>query len=275
MDSRSMPRFPAANVFCAIFFILTIHGCESSNSSYENHADTATVDKTSPDQTDSRQVAEISQTENAPSVEPVDPQIEVKTVFQKLMEIRDEPDPDEWTKADQQLSAFGKTAVPTLIAELSNPEIPARELASMYLAGLGPEAKEAAPALENALEDESPFIQVNAASTLTHFSDYRDKAIPVLITLTKHQDPNTRLTAIYALGNLDSPSEDQLIALKTALNDPDESVQLATVKILGQIGQPAKAVLETLQTLIEDTKSDKTLREAALTSKLQIEQAKQ
>jgi len=212
------------------------------------------------------------QTEQA-TVEPVDPQAEVKAVFETLLSIRTEPDPDEWMQADKKLSAFGKSAVPTLKEAMSHPDPGARELASMYLASLGPEAKEAAPVLETALQDESPFTQVNAASTLTHFPEYREKAIPVLISLAEHPDSNTRLTAIYALGNLDSQSAEQLNAIKAALNDSDTDVQLAAIKVLGQMGDPARESLTELQTLIDATDTSETLREAALSSKSQIEQS--
>ena len=262
-------------VACALFLLASLHGCGSSDSTtdqgsvessnLENDLTNATSNKT----------PETPPEQSEPPSEPVDPQVEVKVVFQKLLEIRIEPDPDEWLKADKQLSAFGKTAIPTLITEMASSDLSARELASMYLAGLGPEAKEAAPVLEKALQDESPFVQVNAASTLTHFPDYRNKAVPVLITLAEQEDPNTRLTAIYALGNLESHSEEELNPIKTALADSDSEVQLAAIKILGQIGDPAKATLKELQSLINDSDTSEVLREAALSSKSLIEQAKQ
>ncbi|QDV54040.1 HEAT repeat domain-containing protein [Gimesia fumaroli] len=254
-------------IFCTLCVVLLLQGCGSADSpSVEKPIETSSIEHDS----------KITISEDVTiTVPPEDPQREVKEVFQKLLTNRLEPDPDEWKKADKQLTAFGKTAVPTLTTEMSNSDPSARELASMYLASLGPEAKEAAPVLEQALQDESPFTQVNAASTLTHFPEYRDKAIPVLISLTKHTDANTRLTAIYALGSLESHEEAQLQAIKAALNDSDSDVQLAAIKVLGQIGDPAKETLTDLQTLIDNSETDEILREAALSSKSQIEQAKQ
>lgn len=275
MDSSSMKGFQVATIVCAIFTFPILHGCGSadapSGQSPSNSSDLGNDAATDA----ANSVAKESPETTALLSEPADPQEEVKAVFQKLLAIRTEPDPDEWLKADKQLSAFGKTAIPTLIVEMSNSEPAARELASMYLAGLGPEAKEAAPVLETALQDESPFTQVNAASTLTHFPDYRNKAIPILISLTSHEDPDTRLTAVYSLGNLDSASDEQLSAIKQALNDSDSEVQLAAIKVLGQIGDPAKTTLKEIQTLINDTNTSEVLRAAALSSKSQIEQAKQ
>ncbi len=262
-----MNVYRVTSIVCALGFVLFVQGCSSSDSPSEEKPVSASGIKNDSKIAASEQVA-------APE-EPVDPQLEVKAVFQKLLANRTEPDPDEWQKADKQLTAFGTTAVPTLTVEMSSSETAARELASMYLASLGPEAKEAAPVLEQALQDESPFIQVNAASTLTHFPEYRDKAIPVLINLTKHADANTRVTAVYALGSLDAHSDEQLEVIKAALNDSDSDVQLAAIKVLGQIGNPAKTTLTDLQTLIDDTNTDQVLREAALSSKSQIERAKQ
>ena len=267
MDSSQMKVFRTSIIVFFLNSALFFCGCGTSDSPSEEP-----VNKTTEIENDSN----IKASEQIATPEkPVDPQLEVKAVFQTLLANRTEPDPDEWQKADKQLTAFGKTAVPTLTAELSSSESAARELASMYLASLGPEAKESAPVLEQALQDESPFTQVNAASTLTHFPEYRDKAIPVLISLTKHQDANTRLTAIYALGSLDSHTDEQLEAIKTALNDSESNVQLAAIKVLGQIGDRAKETLTDLQTLIENSDTDEVLREAALSSKSQIEQAKQ
>lgn len=262
-------------VVCALFFLSVLHGCGSSDPvSDKKPAQSANLETDIADTASSvipEKTVEISE----PPGEPVDPQVEVKAVFQKLLAIRLEPDPDEWLKADKQLSAYGKTAIPTLIAEMASSDLSARELASMYLAGLGPEVKEAAPVLEKALDDDSPFIQVNAASTLTHFPEYRNKAVPVLIALAAHEDPNTRITAIYALGNLETHTEAALNAIKTALADSDSEVQLAAIKILGQIGDPAKASINELQLLINDSDTSEVLREAALSSKSMIEQAKQ
>ncbi|MFK7779018.1 MAG: HEAT repeat domain-containing protein [Gimesia sp.] len=270
-----MKDFQVVIVACALFSLSFLYGCGSSDSfSDEKPAQTLNLENDLTNAS-SNEIPEKSSETVEPPEKPVDPQVEVKAVFQKLMEIRLEPDPDEWLEADKKLNAFGKTAIPTLIAEMANSDVSARELASMYLAGLGPEVKEAAPILEKALLDDSPFIQVNAASTLTHFPEYRDKAVPVLITLTKNEDPNTRLTAVYALGSLDSHSEVELDAIKTALTDSDSEVQLAAIKILGQIGDPAKTTLKELQSLINDSDTSEVLREAALSSKSKIEQAKQ
>ncbi|MCH9656125.1 MAG: HEAT repeat domain-containing protein [Planctomycetes bacterium] len=258
-------------VACALFSLSILHGCGASDSISSKDSINSSTLESDLTNADSNKAPELSE----PASEPVDPQVEVKIIFQKLLAIRLDPDPDEWLKADKQLSAFGKTAIPTLITEMASPDLSARELASMYLAGLGPESKEAAPALEKALRDDSPFIQVNAASTLTHFPEYRNKAVPVLITLTKHDDPNTRLTAIHALGSLEPHSEDQLNAIKSTLTDSDTEVQLAAIKILGQIGKPAKTTLSEIQSLINDSDTSQVLREAALSSKSLIEQAKQ
>ncbi|QDU12204.1 HEAT repeat domain-containing protein [Gimesia aquarii] len=275
MDSRSMQGFKETSIVCAFYCVWMFQGCGSSDSTSDRVSETAPHNQNEQTAVDLQETTKSSQGTAITSVEPVDPQMEVKAVFQKLVAIRNEPEPDEWLKADKQLSAFGKTAVPTLIAELGNPELSARELASMYLAGLGPEAKEAAPALEKALKEDSPFIQVNAASTLTHFPEYQGKAVPVLITLSKHEDPHTRLTSIYALGSLNPHSDDQLKAIKAALNDSDADVQLAAIKVLGQIGDPAKQTLKDLQTLIDDSNTNELLREAALSSKSLIEKSKQ
>ncbi|WP_298869310.1 HEAT repeat domain-containing protein [uncultured Gimesia sp.] len=262
-------------VACTLFSLSILHGCGASDSISGKDSIKSSTLESDLTNADANKAPELSEPPSEPVDPPVDPQVEVKIIFQKLLAIRLDPDPDEWLKADKQLSAFGKTAIPTLITEMASSDLSARELASMYLAGLGPESKEAAPVLEKALKDDSPFIQVNAASTLTHFPEYRNKAVPVLITLTKHEDPNTRLTAIHALGNLEPHSEDQLNAIKTTLTDSDTEVQLAAIKILGQIGNPAKTTLSEIQSLINDSDTSEVLREAALSSKSLIEQAKQ
>lgn len=269
MDSSQMQVFRVVFAVSLVLCTFSLKGCGGSTTS-ESQQPASAESKQTPSV-----AAEPEQSEEmiAVTAEPVDPQAEVKAAFETLLSIRNEPDPYEWMQADKKLSAFGKSAVPTLKAAMSHSDPGARELASMYLASLGPDAKEAAPVLETALKDASPFTQVNAASTLTHFPEYREKAIPVLISLAEHPDPNTRLTSIYALGNQESQSEEQLSVIKAALNDSDPDVQLAAIKVLGQMGDPAKATLSELQTLIDNTDTSEVLREAALSSKSQIEQS--
>ncbi|MEQ9067971.1 MAG: HEAT repeat domain-containing protein, partial [Gimesia chilikensis] len=207
------PFFVVLSIGC-LWCLTGLQGCSSGDASSKAETAKAAVSEESESTAETAPESAAAESKTVSVSEPVDPQAEVKEAFEKLLAIRTEPDPDEWQAADKKLVAFGKTAVPTLKEGLTHTDPGARELASMYLASLGPDAEAAAPALVEVLSDESPFTQVNAASTLTHFPKHRDKAIPVLIELTRHSDPNTRLTAVYSLGNLEEHSTAQVEAIQ-------------------------------------------------------------
>jgi HEAT repeat protein len=179
--------------------------------------------------------------------------------------------PDAWQSAEARLKELGKAAVPALAAGLKNTDRTTREMATMFLAQLGPDALDAADALAGVLRDESAFVRVNAASALTTMDRHIEQAIPVLADLLSDSDPNVQTTAVIALGNVGPQAKPAVPKLIELLTDTDQRVQVAATRTLGRLGQLSQPAVLPLTQLTEA--DDAELREAAGTALKQIQTA--
>lgn len=96
-----------------------------------------------------------------------------------------------------------------------------REAAIKALNGIGPEAKEAVPALVQALKDENSDIRA-------------------------------RRSAVYALGKIGPGAKEAVPALVQALEDKDSIIREAAAHVLGKIGPEAKEAVPTLIQALND-----------------------
>jgi HEAT repeat protein len=171
--------------------------------------------------------------------------------FQTLVDVsHGSGNADDWAKAEASLRQIGKAAVPVLANALVSEDQTARELASMFLAELGPDAVGAGPQLKAALADSSHFVRGNAASTLTTFEQNLGPLVPVLADLLAVAEPSVRLTAARSLANTGEANATQTIAaLVAALQDSETAVQLAAAESLGKLGAVAKTAIPNLSVL--------------------------
>ncbi len=158
---------------------------------------------------------------------------------------------------------IGQEALDTLAAALKDPIDPVREDAAVALGKLGPFAKPAVPALEEAL-DKGPFSArvhgakshwlitgeteravdvligelgdfiwgMPAAQVLGEMGPKANKAVPDLLALFQSVDPFQHVAAADALLRIDPESKAAVPALKELLDHEDEEIRQAAVELL-------------------------------------------
>ncbi|ODA30736.1 HEAT repeat domain-containing protein [Planctopirus hydrillae] len=160
--------------------------------------------------------------------------------------------PDQWQVAEQKLTQLGTTALGIYVRHLKDDDLMVRELASMFLAQLGPEAESSAPEIVSSLQDHSLFVRANVASVLSSIVAYESKVAPVLLGLLESDEINIRMIAATSLGNLTSQS-DLVAQIEPALlklvDDPAVEVRQAAIRSLAQSGSGTPAIRKTLQAI--------------------------
>lgn len=133
--------------------------------------------------------------------------------------------------------ASQKAALPGVIAMLQQqPE--SHGFVCEFLCELGPEAKEAVPALIEALADTNNPFHWSVVQTLTAIGPEAHAAIPALLRVVKHGEVN-RSDVGLALQKIGPPTEAELPAIKEALNDPDEWVRTLAAEAIASMQQPS------------------------------------
>jgi HEAT repeat protein len=211
---------------------------------------------------DSEAEADGSPTRGKPDEKPEYSRASAAAAFAKLVAAHREEDPDGWQAAEASLAAHGDTALPALVEALESPDSTTREMATMLLAGLGPNAAEAADGLLKVLGDPSPYIRANAASALSHSPDHSKRVIAVLGELLESDDDNLRTIAVFALGNLGEKAAATVGALIEILESDDPQLRCATAATLGKLGAAGRPALPALEKL--SSHEDEATRSAAL-----------
>ena len=125
-----------------------------------------------------------------------------------------------------------KDNLPLLIDSLGHDDKYVRIIAAKMLHKLGPEAKEAIPALEKALHDKESEVRQYSAETL---STLNRESIPVFIRLLSDYDENVRKTAAESLGKMGQEAIDSVPALTKLLHDQSFEVRVAAEEALKTI----------------------------------------
>jgi HEAT repeat protein len=173
--------------------------------------------------------------------------------------------------------------VAVLIAGLQDKEFFVRVSACYGLMAIGPDGRDAVPALLKALRDKEPGVRANALAALEEFR-LDAEALPALkqaaladdafirgkaIELRWRLDHDTR-TAVAALtemlkgktarvmaagvlGRMGEEAKDAALALTGALGDPQPPVRVKVAASLAQIGPAAKAALPALTVAVADS----------------------
>ena len=176
--------------------------------------------------------------------------------------------------------------VTKLVVDLKSNDSDVRRSAAKGLAEMGPEAKDAAPALLAALKnDKDLFVRRFAAKALgeveaavTALGKMGEPAVPPLIDALKNKsaDPKkpkkgpaatdstafVRTKAAEALGNMGPKAKSAVPALIDALKDPNVRTEAAIA--LGNIGPDAKSAVSALQdaATAKGNKKDKAFKQA-------------
>ena len=126
-----------------------------------------------------------------------------------------------------------------LIQALKNPEPVERRRAATTLHNMGSEAKEAGPALREALYDTDGEVQMWAALTLINNQSYDKAEIPVLIAALQHDNSVVRQVVCLSLALIpyeETEKETVVAALsETAGKDVDDDVRKAALSVLNII----------------------------------------
>jgi HEAT repeat protein/predicted Ser/Thr protein kinase len=153
-----------------------------------------------------------------------------------------------------------------LTGKLRDVDVNARWKAAMALLQFGPAAKEAVPALLEAIDDAAPSVAEAAAQSYRKITGKEPPApkpkapqplalAPAtagLIEQLRSGDSFVRWRAVLALGELGEQAEPATAALVELLDDKDDNVRWATATSLGKIGAAARDAVPALAAALSD-----------------------
>jgi HEAT repeat protein len=164
-----------------------------------------------------------------------------------------------------------KALLPTVIAALKDQDrdmrpgqVSVAELAIVIISRLGPEAKEATPALMAALQSQDFFMRAEAMSALGAIGPGAKAAVPLIIAALRAKDaPDqqrrkaTRAAGVWALGQIQPDAADAVPVLLQALGKgEDDEVRKSAAAALGNIGPPAQTAIPSLEEALHDSNKD-------------------
>jgi HEAT repeat protein len=158
------------------------------------------------------------------------------------------------------LERFGPASVPLFANVIASGNCPVKKDIITYLADLGPAARQAVPALREALNDESAEIKVEAAAALRAIDRPTAvrEAVPALINVMPHHER----MVLRALSRFGSDARAALPAIIQSMHDSKGKELKPAIDVLGAIGPAAEAAVGPLRQLVVE--SDPSIRVAAL-----------
>jgi HEAT repeat protein len=168
------------------------------------------------------------------------PQEEVMSAMSDLLA---DKDPEVRGNVADALASLGQAAVPRLIKALENDDM--QSLAVEVLRRLGPQAKDAVPALVLELKDPDPEYRREVEFALAAIGPAAKTAVPALVEHMTSDEPRVRYTACYALGKIGPDAADAIPKLRENVTSDDKFLKVASVWALLHI-QPADKALQTM-----------------------------
>lgn len=148
---------------------------------------------------------------------------------------------------------------------LSSPHWSDRKQAAETLRRLGPEARQAIPALVQALGDEDDYVRGLVVAALVAVGLRAEESVPALLEALEDESEYRRAGAADALGSIGSTQEAESVApaLIRALGDPSPLVRQKAAGSLGFLGQMGSqdGVIPALMQALED--EDELVRQSA------------
>ncbi len=137
---------------------------------------------------------------------------------------------------------------------LQDPDARVRWESAVTLGSLGPEAREAGPALIGALQDQDEVVRRAAATSLEQIAP--DGAIPALVGALGDSDNGVRRVAAISLGRLGARDQATVAALSGALQDGNVGVRQAAAASLEQMGPAAKDAVPALTQAVQNAEPE-------------------
>ena len=135
---------------------------------------------------------------------------------------------------------------------MADPRWKIRLWAADALGKLGPDAKDAVPALSGLVKDGEPQIRQTAADALGRIGSAAEKATPVLIGLLTDQTWIVRNAAATALLQIGPVAKADVTKIAALLHDPRWDVRRQAAELLGSIGTPGQEATASLKNLLAD-----------------------
>jgi HEAT repeat protein len=159
-----------------------------------------------------------------------------------------------------------KDAVPALIDTFrSAQDAELKREIQFALGAIGPEASEAVPLLVESLQSDNAEIRYSACYALGQIGPQAKAAAPVLRDLARSDDRFMRLGSVWALLRIlpeDSRLKEQAAPLLLEMiDDPREHIRAEVITRLGALGTTAKAALPAIEKALQD--ADPAVRSAA------------
>jgi HEAT repeat protein len=162
-----------------------------------------------------------------------------------------------------------KQRINRLIANLKLPDAEDRATAARAMGQIGASAREAAPALVAALNDQHGDVRGSAATALGSIRPVAKEVVHALLSSLEDQDARVRSSAATALGRIRLAAKEVVHALLSLLEDHDPGVRSAAAAALGNIGPEAEEVAPALLSLLED--QDARVRSSAVDALSKVE----
>jgi HEAT repeat protein len=138
------------------------------------------------------------------------------------------------------------------IEKLSDPDWKERNHAAHVIAGIGPSAQAALPALKEAMNAQDPVFRCNAIEAFASVGRSEADMDTLVAVMTKDPDDQARSCAALVL---DDYGLWAMSALIRGLADPAAGVRASAAQSLGHIGPAAKAALPALREALKDSDS--------------------
>ena len=150
-----------------------------------------------------------------------------------------------------------ETAVDEFVPLLHDSQQAGRFCAAMGLGRFGAEARDALPALIEALEvEQDDNVRLQVGMAICQIADDPATGVAAMREFLGHEYFALRNAAAITLGELGHKAAPAVPELTEATNDVDTAVQLNAIKALGAIGDGAEAAVPTLTELLEDEDPD-------------------
>lgn len=153
------------------------------------------------------------------------------------------------TNVADALVDMGKDAVPAVAAELKNPKL--RRAAVVVLGRIGPDAKDAVPALVEALRGETDKdARREIFMSLSNIGPAQASIVPELLKDLKSDDIQLKAGATYALGAMGSAAAEALPEIRKNLAARDEKLRLLSVWALVRIAPENPQLVEAVRPIL-------------------------